>query len=78
MIDWLAMKIMTDADLLAAVEAFLARTGMKHTRFGREVMGDGSLVQHLRDGRSLSLRNAEKVVCFMREHPRKRSEARAA
>ena len=60
-----AMKIITDADLLAQVEAFLKRTRMAHTRFGRETMGDGSLVQHLRDGRSLSLRNAEKLVNFM-------------
>lgn len=62
------MKILTDAELLAAVEEFLARTGMPHTRFGREVMADGALVQHLRGGRSLSLSNANKVLTFIAEH----------
>lgn len=63
-----AMQIMTDAELLAAVEDFLARSGMKPTRFGREVMADGALVQHLRAGRSLSLTNANKLLTFMTEY----------
>jgi hypothetical protein len=65
MIHLVAMKIMTDAELLAKVEAFLKRTKMPATRFGRETMADGSLVTHLRAGRSLSLANAGKVVDFM-------------
>jgi hypothetical protein len=59
------MRIMTDAELLTAVEDFLARSKMPHTRFGREVMSDGALVQHLRNGRSLSLANANKVLSFI-------------
>lgn len=59
------MEIPTDAELVARVDEFLTRTGMAPTRFGREVMGDGALVQHLRAGRSLSLSNANKVVAFM-------------
>lgn len=65
MISLMSMQIMTDAQLLEQVEAFLDRTGMAHTRFGREVMADGALVQHLREGRSLSLKNANKVVSFI-------------
>jgi hypothetical protein len=65
MIQPVVMKIMTDAELLAKVEAFLERTKMPATRFGRETMADGSLVTHLRAGRSLSLANAGKVVAFM-------------
>jgi hypothetical protein len=38
---------------------------MAPTRFGRETMADGSLVQHLRAGRSLSLANANKVMNFI-------------
>lgn len=57
--------MMTDASLLADVEAFLARTGMAPTRLGLEAMADGALVKGLREGRSLSLRNAEKLVSFM-------------
>lgn len=63
-----AMKIMTDDELLAEVEKFLDRTKMPHTRFGREVMADGALVQHLREGRSLSLKNANKVLNFIASH----------
>lgn len=59
------MSIMTDAELLAHVEAFLRTSGMAPTRFGRETMADGSLVQHLRAGRSLSLANANKVMSFI-------------
>jgi hypothetical protein len=59
------MSIMTDAELLERVEAFLALHGMAPTRFGREAMADGSLVQHLRAGRSLSLGNANKVLSYM-------------
>lgn len=62
------MTIMTDDELLAQVESFLGRTGMKPSRFGRETMADGSLVQHLRAGRSLSLRNAAKLMEFMSAH----------
>lgn len=57
--------IMTDAALLADVEAFLARTGMAPTRLGLDAMADGALVKGLREGRSLSLKNAEKLVTFM-------------
>lgn len=73
-----AMKIMTDAELLASVEDFLVRTGMPHTRFGREVMADGALVQHLRTGRSLSLSNANKVLAFIAAYKPGSSEAKAA
>lgn len=60
------MHMITDQELLEAVEEFLSRTGMPHTRFGREALRDGALVQHLRAGRSLTLGSAYKVVSFMR------------
>lgn len=62
------MKLIDDAELLCRVEQFLNRTGMAPTRFGREVMGEASLVSRLKDGRSLSLRNANKVISFIQEH----------
>lgn len=65
MIHMISMSIMTDAELLKLVETFLEKTEMAPTRFGREVMADGALVQHLRAGRSLSLSNANKLVDFM-------------
>lgn len=69
------MSIITDAELVARVDDFLARTQMPHTRFGREVMADGALVQHLRAGRSLSLANANKVLDFIAEHAPDQSAA---
>ena len=63
-----AMDILTDRSLLERIDAFLDQHGMKPSRFGREAMGDGALIQHLRAGRSLSLRNAEKVVLFMENY----------
>lgn len=62
------MEMMTDTDLLAKVEAFLAQHGMAPSKFGREAMADPALVTHLRNGRSLTLRNAERVVNFMSEY----------
>lgn len=63
-----AAMLMTDEHLLSEIEAFLNRTGMKPTRFGIEVLGDGGLVKGLREGRSLTLRSAEQVVSFMAEY----------
>ncbi len=60
--------IMTDDMLLAEVDSFLTKTAMAPTRFGIEVLGDGGLVKGLRQGRSLSLRNAEKLVRFMQAY----------
>lgn len=62
------MDIITDAELLRRIEAFIAENekhGMTQTRFGRESMADGALIPLLREGRSLSLKNAEKVVRYM-------------
>lgn len=55
----------TDDDLLAKVEQFLADNDVAPTRFGREAMGEASLVSRMRSGRSMSLRNANKLIAFM-------------
>jgi hypothetical protein len=78
MIDDRFMRIITDAELLQQVEGFLSRTSMPHTRFGRETMSDGALVQHLRAGRSLSLANANKVLDFMATYQGAREQEIAA
>lgn len=59
------MDVITDTELLERIEAFLAQHDMKPSRFGLETMGDGALVSQLKAGRSLSLKNAAKVVSFM-------------
>lgn len=69
--------LMTDEQLLRQIDAFLDRTGMKPTRFGIEALSDGGLVKGLREGRSLSLKNAQRVVAFMGEYPASQSQAAA-
>lgn len=61
---------MTDSALLAHIEQFIGRHGIPKSRFGRDTMGDGSLVDHLKNGRSLSLKNAERVLNWMAEYER--------
>lgn len=61
------MQIITDQDLLDRVNAFLEETGIPPTRFGLDALGDGALVKQLREGRSLSLRNVNKVWSYMDE-----------
>jgi hypothetical protein len=70
--------IITDAQLLEQIDAFLAQTKMAPTRLGLEVLSDGGLVKGLRDGRSLSLRNAEKLVNFMATYRPTDTQAHAA
>lgn len=61
------------------VEAFLARTQMKPTLFGREALGDPNFVADLRARRAPSLATVDKVMAFIRksEAPTKRSRAAA-
>jgi hypothetical protein len=64
-----AMEIITDTDLLDRIDAFLAAQDMAPSRFGLEAMGDGALVSQLRSGRSLTLKNAARVIAFMSQYP---------
>ena len=51
----------------STVEEFLDRTGFKPTEFGRQAMGDPSLVLNLRRGRSPTLATADRILAFIRE-----------
>ena len=57
--------IISDAELLARIEAFCKRHKVKPTSFGRMSLGDGMLIPNLKKGRSLTLKNAAKVGDFM-------------
>lgn len=57
--------LLTDHALLEKIEQFIAKHEMRPSRFGLDAMGDGALIPQLRAGRSLSLRNAERVIKFM-------------
>jgi predicted transcriptional regulator len=65
------MKTLTE-QFLDAIEAHLERTGTKPTEFGRQVMGDPSLLLSLRRGRSPTLATADKILAFIRQHEQAR------
>ncbi len=54
-----------EKDILAEVERFLSRTGMALSTFGRNAVGDPSLVKGLRDGRKLWPQTEAKIRYFM-------------
>ena len=47
------------------VIAFLRRTGMSPTRFGRRVVGDPNLIRQIERGRSPTLRTADRIPTFI-------------
>lgn len=56
--------------LLADIEAFLTRTGMDPSRFGRDAMNDPAFVPRLRDGADVRARTVDRIRKFMSEHGR--------
>ena len=54
---------------VARIDAFLAKTGMSQSAFGRAACNDGSFVADLRAaGRSPQLSTIERVEKFMRDY----------
>jgi predicted transcriptional regulator len=60
------MKTLTE-QFHSTVEEFLERAGFKPTEFGRQAVGDPSLVLNLRRGRSPTLATADRILTFIRE-----------
>jgi len=63
----IVLSMMTHEAFLSDIEVFLASTGMGAARFGKEAIGDPNFVRNLRDGRSPSLKTAERVMSFIAE-----------
>ena len=61
------MKTLTE-HFHSTVETFLERTGFKPTEFGRQAVGDPSLVLNLRRGRSPTLATADRILAFIHEN----------
>lgn len=59
------MQIPSDIELLASIDAFVARHGMAPTRFGREATGEPQLIDSIKGGRSPSLKVWRKIAEFM-------------
>lgn len=60
--DTLETKLLTD------IEAFLARTGMGASYFGKRAAGNSELVRRLREGRPLQTNTERRVRVFMAGH----------
>lgn len=52
-------------DLLSAIEAHCAKTGMKDSTFGHVAMGDPNFVRNLRDGREPRRKTANRAVEYI-------------
>jgi hypothetical protein len=55
--------------LTARVLAYLEATGMKPTRFGKEVAKDASLVANLLTGREPRWKLQKQIIEFIESHP---------
>ncbi len=53
------------------VSAFLERSRLSPTKFGRIAMGDPNLVRRIESGRSLTLRTADRILAFAADYDRK-------
>lgn len=60
-------------EIVAEIDAFLARTGMAPSRFGHEAIGDKALVMRLKRGRQLRTDTIEALRLYMHTYrpPRK-------
>ena len=63
--------------LLAAIEDFCAREGMAPAAFGRKAMGDGRLVDRLRNGRRVRAATLARVRRFLADRASAESEGAA-
>jgi hypothetical protein len=60
---------MTSADLLSRVTSYCRDARMAETTFGRRSVNDGKLVSRLRNGRTVSMRTADRVDAFIADNP---------
>lgn len=59
--------------ILPVVEEFLMEAGMSASRFGREVLGDPTLVYEMRGGRVLRQKTEQRVLTFILSQSEKTS-----
>lgn len=59
------MQLPSDIELLASIDAFLARHNMAPTRLGREATGEPQLLDSIRNGRSPSMKVWRKIADWM-------------
>lgn len=55
--------------LLTEIDAFLAKSGMSESYFGKRATGNSELVKRLRDNGTVTLKTAGRVRDFIRANP---------
>jgi hypothetical protein len=66
--DYSDMEKQPDTELIAQIEAFLAKADMRPTTFGRLAAKDQNLFAQLKDGRELRRHTRERVLSFIGSH----------
>jgi hypothetical protein len=57
-----------EKDLLIEIVGFLEKSGMSPSYFGKRACGNSELLKRLRDGKTVTLRTADRVRFFMAAH----------
>ena len=57
-----------EEQFISRVSAFLGRSGVSPTAFGKMAVGDPNLMRRIGRGRSPSLRTADRILAFIAEH----------
>jgi len=65
------MDIPTLDEILQHIDAFLVRHDMAPSRFGRDAIGEASLIATMRSGRQPSLETLHRLKTFMAEQDEK-------
>lgn len=55
--------------LLADILSYLEKTGTAHTTLGRAATGNCRLIRNLREGRTITLDTADKLIAVMDAYP---------
>ncbi len=57
-----------EGQFISRVSAFLGRSGVSPTAFGKMAVGDPNLMRQIGRGRSPSLRTADRILAFIADH----------
>ncbi|MDE0359422.1 MAG: hypothetical protein OXN92_17005 [Gammaproteobacteria bacterium] len=64
------MEKTLEGRFISRVGAFLGRSGLSPTAFGKKAVGDPNLMRQIGRGRSPSLRTADRILAFIAEQGR--------
>lgn len=65
------------AAFLRDVHDFVIETGISESQLGRRAVGDSGAIRRLRNGQSITLRNADRIYTYMARERTRRAEAGA-